>query len=52
MNGLKVPGYQSISAFVFQYGDIKSELLIRAGIYISLMSSLDIVFMFTKAGEL
>ena len=52
MNGLKVPGYQSITAFVFQYGDIKSELLVRTGVHICLMSSLDIVFMLTEAGEL
>ena len=52
MNGLKVTGYQSITAFIFQYGDIKPELLIRTGVHICLMSSLNIVFMFTEAGEL
>ena len=52
MNGLQVSGYQSIPASVFQYGDIKPELLVRTGIYISLMSTLDIVFMLTEAGEL
>ena len=52
MNGLKIPGYQSIPAFIFQYGDIESELLIRTGVHICLMSSLNIVFMFTEAGEL
>ena len=52
MNGLQVPGYQSIPASVFQYGDIKPQLLIRSGVHICLMSTLDIVFMFTEAGEL
>ena len=52
MNGLKIPGYQSIPAFIFQYGDIESELLIRTGVHICLMSTLDIVFVFIKAGEL
>ena len=43
---------ESIPAFIFQYGDIESELLIRTGVHICLMSTLDIVFMFTEAGEL
>lgn len=52
MSGLKIPGDQSIPALFLQGGDIESELLVRTGVHISLMSSLNIGFMFTEAGEL